>query len=59
MTLADLATLPEHVRQLQDMVNRCASAADKKALIVQAGAARAITPDEAHLLITANMLECE
>jgi hypothetical protein len=57
VTIPDLATLPDHVRALQDLVNRCPALEGKKHFIVAAGCAEAITGDEAHLLITANHLE--
>lgn len=57
MTLDQLTTLPEHIRTLQNLVNRAPTPEGKKYLIVAAGASEAITGDEAHLLITANQLE--
>lgn len=49
--------LPQHLAALQLLVNLCASPEGKKDLIVTAGACEAITPDEACLMISANMLE--
>lgn len=49
--------LPEHLAALQLLVSRCENAACRKELIVLAGCCNAITPDEAHLMITANQLE--
>lgn len=57
MTVEQLSALPEHLRQLQELVNRCPHIEGKKHLIVAAGCAEAITPDEAHLMITANQVE--
>ena len=57
MTIADLATLPEHVAAVQMLILRCETSVDRKHLIVAAGCAGAISPEEAHLLITANQLE--
>lgn len=50
-------TLPPHLAAVQLLVNRCPDATCRKELIVCAGCCEAITPDEAHLLITANQLE--
>jgi len=49
--------LPDYLAAAQLLVSRCASCADRKALIVALGAGEAITREEAHLLITANQLE--
>lgn len=49
--------LPAHLNALRELVDRCPSAEDKKAVIVTAGACQAITPEEANLLITAYQLE--
>lgn len=57
MTVDQLGNVPEHVRMVQDLVNRCASPEDKKAFIVQAGMSGAAGCWEACLLISANMLE--
>jgi hypothetical protein len=57
MTLEQLNALPDNVRMVQDLVNRCEAAEDKKALIVQAGMSGAVSRDEATLLISANLLE--
>lgn len=50
-------TLPDHLRALEGLVERCPTAEGRKLLIVAAGCAEAITGDEAHLLITAHQLE--
>ncbi|UIJ43780.1 hypothetical protein LZK98_11825 [Sphingomonas cannabina] len=58
MTIADLAsTLPEHLVALQLLVNRCPAPEDRKELIVTAGSCGAVSPEDAHLMITANHLE--
>lgn len=57
MTVADLATLPEHLAALQSLVNRCPTPEARKALIVTAGACEAIGRDEACVMISANLLE--
>lgn len=58
MTLQVAAfALPEHLRALQSLVDRCESAELKKEMIVTAGALEAISREDACLMITANMLE--
>ena len=52
-----LGNVPDHVRMVQKLVNRCTSPEDKKAFIVQAGMSGAVGRWEACLLISANMLE--
>ena len=57
MTVDQLENIPEHLRIVQDLVNRCSSPEDKKAFIVQAGMSGATGLWETRLLISANMLE--
>lgn len=58
MTAIDsLGALPDHLAALQMLVNRCATAEEKKWLIVTAGSCEAIGPEEACLMISANQLE--
>lgn len=59
MSIEDWTLAPPHVHALQEIVNRCPTLQDRKQLIVAAGSCSAISPDEAHLLITANLLENE
>jgi len=49
--------IPAHLEALREVVERCPSPEGKKGVIVMAGACEAITPEEAHLLITAYQLE--
>lgn len=55
--LQTLAALPEHLRALQTLVDRCENAECKKELIVVAGCCGAISPEDGFLLVTANQLE--
>ena len=49
--------LPEHLRALQLLVDRCPTAEAKKHLIVTAGACEALGRDEGFLMVTGNRLE--
>jgi hypothetical protein len=52
-----LNAIPAHVAAVQLLIDRAPEAEGRKEIIVSCGCAGAITPDEAHLLITANQLE--
>lgn len=56
MTL-DQFDLPDHLRALQLLVERCPTPECKKTLIVTAGACEAIERDEGFLMVTGNRLE--
>jgi hypothetical protein len=55
--LTKLASFPEHLSDLQQLVNRCPDCARRKRLICEAALCEAITADEASLMISANQLE--
>jgi hypothetical protein len=47
----------DHLAALQMLVNRCPTSEEKKWLIVTAGSCGALSPEDAFVMMTANLLE--